>query len=334
MTETLTHAAILFSAILPPLIITLYFAVGAGVRPQSSPIWTCFGLMLLASAMVLSAVIVLRPLVLEHVPAGQLGIARAFILAAVPEETAKLATFLMVIWRYRRKLSASQLVALGVATSCGFACIENIFFLFVEGNWGLRAAVRAVSAVPGHAFVGAVMGYALYRAIHGPSRWMWYALCLLGPIILHGAYNTPLLTIVASMDANVHVSKDETVNMVILFLIIVLVEGVLAHLCLLGASREPKTDLWIMEESPLDAIGDRVFAWFETPLFWALITVCVFGLALSMPFIFQASIPRDFGIMSSGLAPLVIGTVALGLLHTAVFIRLAVTLGKRRRDTN
>ncbi len=80
----------------------------------------------------------------------------------------------------------------GVAASLGFATFENLLYV---GQSGLAVALmRALTAVPSHAFLGAIMGYYVGRArfaASGRGRWLWTAFWV--PTLLHGVYDTPLL---------------------------------------------------------------------------------------------------------------------------------------------
>lgn len=92
----------------------------------------------------------------------------------------------------------------GVAASLGFAAIENWTYVYEAG---LETALwRAVSAVPFHAMAGAIMGY-YFGLAHfiSSKRRLYYARALLVPILLHGAYDYPLVTqeILLTMDQSV-----------------------------------------------------------------------------------------------------------------------------------
>lgn len=80
----------------------------------------------------------------------------------------------------------------GVAASLGFAAIENWSYVYESG---LETALwRAVSAVPFHAMAGVIMGYYFGLAHFVPNkRRYYYILALLIPILLHGAYDYPLI---------------------------------------------------------------------------------------------------------------------------------------------
>lgn len=171
----------------------MWFFHARDVYPEPRrTLWTVFGcgvlivLPVLALAGVLDLVVgaVERPL-----PRGLL---EAFLLAAIPEEGFKL----LVVWGYaaRRPEFDEPMdgVVYGVAASLGFATLENLLYV---GQSGFAVAVmRALTAVPSHAFLGAIMGYYVGRARFastGRGRWLWTAFWV--PTLLHGVYDTPLL---------------------------------------------------------------------------------------------------------------------------------------------
>ena len=95
-------------------------------------------------------------------------------------------------------------IVYAVCVGMGFAAFENIGYLF--GNidtWVSVGFVRAISAIPGHFFFAVMMGYFYSKAAFGnPSRrGLNFALAILVPVLLHGAYDSILMvsTVVASM---------------------------------------------------------------------------------------------------------------------------------------
>ena len=120
------------------------------------------------------------------------GGAIAFLGAAIPEEFFKFA----VLYLYCRRLAdfdePMDGIVYGVTASLGFATLENVLYV-VDG--GVEVAIaRALTAVPGHAIFGAVMGFYFGLAhFEAPSRGLLLAAAYLSPVILHGAYNTVLI---------------------------------------------------------------------------------------------------------------------------------------------
>lgn len=149
----------------------------------------------------------------------------AFALAAIPEEFFKF----LVVWgycaRHQEFDEPMDGMVYGAVASLGFATMENVLYV-LEG--GLSTAIaRALTAVPSHAFLGAIMGYFVTRARFGPSRQrgysLFWALCL--PILLHGAYDYPLILVqmqaVGGNDLE-NVSGFVLVLLVVPFLVLIL----------------------------------------------------------------------------------------------------------------
>lgn len=86
-----------------------------------------------------------------------------------------------------------DMIVYSVFVSLGFACIENILYVFEKGF--LVGVVRAILAVPGHACDGVFMGYHLgmskYHFLHGNKEKSRKSLILsiVVPSILHGIYD-------------------------------------------------------------------------------------------------------------------------------------------------
>jgi hypothetical protein len=141
-------------------------------------------------------------------------------------------------------------VVYGTAASLGFAALENILYVS-EGGFGL-AVMRAVTAVPGHALLGVIMGFYVGRARFDPERRRrWLRLALVIPILLHGLYDFPLI----SLRAMTRIPVEPTGAMALLgwMAILVLVVEVVWALRLLRRLRaaqlrtagvRPKASLW------------------------------------------------------------------------------------------
>lgn len=77
-----------------------------------------------------------------------------------------------------------------VVAALGFATVENLLYVF-DGGFGV-GVLRALLAVPGHAFYGVLMGYYLGEAKFAatPARSAGYQLAGLGLAVLaHGVYD-------------------------------------------------------------------------------------------------------------------------------------------------
>lgn len=117
---------------------------------------------------------------------------KAFLGAAIPEELLK---FTVVYFFSARRSAFDEPmdgVVYGAAASLGFATLENI--LYVATGDLSTAILRAFTAVPGHAFCGALMGYFIGQSkfkAGGKGRNLFAA--LFWPILLHGVYDFGLM---------------------------------------------------------------------------------------------------------------------------------------------
>lgn len=115
---------------------------------------------------------------------------RAFIVAALPEETAKL----FVLWLVLRKNPFFDEhfdgIVYAVCVGLGFAAIENVFYVFSTDQWVTVAVARSLLAVPGHYAFAILMGY-YYSSYHLVNHSRKTAACiLLVPVLAHGFYDS------------------------------------------------------------------------------------------------------------------------------------------------
>ncbi len=92
----------------------------------------------------------------------------AAAVVAIVEETLKFLVVLQVAYRHAAFDEVLDGIVYAVTASLGFATVENIFYV-VEGGLGV-GVLRAVLSVPGHAFFGALMGFAMGLAKFSRSR--------------------------------------------------------------------------------------------------------------------------------------------------------------------
>lgn len=130
-----------------------------------------------------------------------------FLVVAVVEEGLKWLVLFLVIRKNKNFNSLFDGIIYAVFVSLGFALLENILYVFEYGMG--NALLRAVTAVPGHAFFGVFMGWfiSLYKISSMKSfyesRWgkaekslitkgkakHYLLLSFLIPVLLHGLYN-------------------------------------------------------------------------------------------------------------------------------------------------
>ena len=119
------------------------------------------------------------------------GIAIGCLSAGIPEELFKFTVLFYYCMRHSEFDEPMDGLVYGVTASLGFATLENILYVT---NGGLSMAIgRALTAVPMHASVGAIMGYYCGRARFSPaSRGRLLLLAWFVPMLLHSLYDIPL----------------------------------------------------------------------------------------------------------------------------------------------
>ncbi len=193
MAETLLLAMVALSTVAPSLLLLWYFHARDAFPEPPRVLWATFGL----------GVATIAPVLALGWPADHLtgmiadpvarGFADAFLVAAIPEELCKLLVLVLYVMRHSEFDEPMDGVVYGVAAGLGFATFENVVYI---ADGGMPVAIlRALTAVPGHAFLGAIMGHYVARARFDENRrrrWLLWAFTV--PMILHGLYDFPLLT--------------------------------------------------------------------------------------------------------------------------------------------
>lgn len=115
---------------------------------------------------------------------------KAFVGAAIPEESAKL----LMLWLLLRKNPYFDERFDGIVYACcigmGFAGTENIIYLLSNiDNWQGVAISRAIFAVPGHFMFAVAMGYFYSMLYFGDMSWRYRARIFWVPVTLHGIYD-------------------------------------------------------------------------------------------------------------------------------------------------
>lgn len=127
-------------------------------------------------------------------------ISKAFCLAAIPEETAKL----IMLWLFLRRCTYFDEhmdgIVYAVCVSLGFAALENVIYLVSNYPNIIGVGIsRSLFAVPGHFFFGVLMGYYYSMAKFGKKDKRFYMiLTLLAPVLAHGCYDSLLFVMTVS----------------------------------------------------------------------------------------------------------------------------------------
>ena len=189
---------LLAAAVAPALLLMWYFHARDAYPEPPKVVWQTFGLGVLSIVPAVLAALAIEGLVEAAfgpvANAYAAGLSTAFLGAAIPENLAKFCVLYYFCLRHSAFDEPMDGLVYGVAASMGFAALENVLYVWQDG-FGL-AIMRAFTAVPAHAMHGAIMGYflGLYRFL--PERRRFYlAMALAIPILFHGAYDFPVLTI-------------------------------------------------------------------------------------------------------------------------------------------
>ncbi len=187
----------LIAALLPSLLLVRYFH-SRDLHPEPARVvWATYGL---GVAVLIPEVIVAAPFawavhhVHDAVASSFLG---ALLAAAVPEEAFKQLVVTRYCARHREFDEPMDGIVYGAIAGLGFAALENVMYV-ASGGLGL-ALLRAVTAVPNHAFMGAIMGYYVGQAKFVPERrGALLARAYLFPVALHTSFDFPILALKAA----------------------------------------------------------------------------------------------------------------------------------------
>lgn len=187
-------ALALAAALIPSLLLLWYFHTRDIYPEPGRVIWATFFLGIATIPPILIFDAAIEPLIRGIRDLYLYGLAQAFLSAALPEELGKFVVLTRYAARHKEFNEPMDGVVYGVAVSLGFATLENVLYV---GGGGMGVAVaRALTAVPAHAFTGAIMGYYVGCARFAEKdRARLWALALLFPMLLHGLYDFPILVL-------------------------------------------------------------------------------------------------------------------------------------------
>jgi RsiW-degrading membrane proteinase PrsW (M82 family) len=201
------------AAVLPALML-LWLVVATDRRPEP-PGLVGIAFLLGVAALFLTPYLVapLHPLVaLANRPWPSV-IARAIFVAAIPEESAKVALIALLVMRLRAAHEPMDGLVYGAAVGLGFAAWENLGYLAGNADdWQVVAIARNVLTVPFHGALGIIAGAYLGAARfsgdlgahrHGGSfRLRQIALAWLVPVALHAAFDIATLALLRRAAGN------------------------------------------------------------------------------------------------------------------------------------
>lgn len=146
------------------------------------------------------------------------GVYTGFVVAGCCEELCKLLMLTWAVWRNREFDEYFDGIVYSSFVALGFACFENIGYIFGQDsflNAMYTGSVRAVLSVPGHFLFGVMMGYYFALAkFDTRHRGRNLSKAFVIPMLLHGTFDA-LLMIPESMGA------DGTIISGILFVVLI-----------------------------------------------------------------------------------------------------------------
>lgn len=130
---------------------------------------------------------------LEVYPSVIDAFADAFLLAAIPEELAKL----IMLWLLLRKNpyfdEKFDGIVYAVCIGMGFAGLENLMYLIEgleDGSWLSVGISRALFTIPGHFFFAVLMGYYYSLSHFGVKHgFRNRAMVFVAPVLAHGVFD-------------------------------------------------------------------------------------------------------------------------------------------------
>lgn len=178
----------------PGLGVMLYFARGNPMRPDRADVVirvfiggiavTVLAFLAQRSALFLATT---WPLPVELTVAF-----RAFVGAALVEESLKLFIVLRLAYSSPAFREVNDGIIYAIAAGLGFCCLETILY----ANHGVAVGLnRAFTALPLHAIASGLMGYEIGMAKLRPrsGRRVWYGLWK--AVVIHGTYNFILMLV-------------------------------------------------------------------------------------------------------------------------------------------
>lgn len=187
------NTIILLLAILPVIVLALY--IYKKDKYEKEP----FSMLLLAFFLGILAIpidLVVVGVINMVIPGGTVFYS-AFFEAGIPEEFCKWMLFMLVIWKNKHFNEFFDGIVYACFIGLGFACIENIMYVF--NTESLASAVhvgvmRALLSVPGHFLFAVIMGYFLGMAKFNPQkRGKYLLLSYACPVLAHGLFDYLLM---------------------------------------------------------------------------------------------------------------------------------------------
>lgn len=196
------------AAAVAPALLALWLVIAAEESPVPPlRVWAAF---LLGAASISLLGLARAPfaalLTLSETPWVEIAVRALFGIAA-PEEIVKILVILAVSVRRPPLSDPMDSVVYGAAAGLGFAAYENLIYLHQYPDmWKSLAVMRSVLTVPLHGALGIIAGAYIaisrsggalgaHRGGRDIARIRALALIVLAPVMLHAAFDAPLLTL-------------------------------------------------------------------------------------------------------------------------------------------
>lgn len=114
----------------------------------------------------------------------------AFVVVAGSEEFSKMIMLRFYAYRQIEFDEPFDGIVYGVMVSLGFAAVENLMYVYINGGGMGVALLRMFTAIPAHASFGVIMGYYFGLAWqHKEFAWNYKMRGFLSAVLLHGTYD-------------------------------------------------------------------------------------------------------------------------------------------------
>lgn len=170
----------------------------------------------------------------------------AFIYVACIEEGSKWIMTYFLSYSHKEFDEMYDMIVYAVYVSLGFACLENILYVFVAENFIGTSVLRALFSVPGHACFGVLMGYFLSLAKeaqkvgNNKKKNLYKVLSYIVPVLCHGFYDFCVMLSVAAP------------WLIIVWLIFVIILFIISIIKIVGTAKKCQKELYIENVSNIN----------------------------------------------------------------------------------
>ncbi|MCK2156971.1 glutamic-type intramembrane protease PrsW [Exiguobacterium sibiricum] len=177
---------IVFSGIAPGIALLTYFYLRH--EHESEPV----GYIL--RSFIFGILLVFPLMFIEYIIQSEFGGLESIQLvrSAVTEEFAKWFVVFYTVYIHQRFNDYYDGIIYAVACSLGFATLENILYLMVNGTVE-HMIFRALLPVSGHALFAVIMGFFMGKAKFSNHPYRWLGLSIFVPMVVHAIFNLLIL---------------------------------------------------------------------------------------------------------------------------------------------